>query len=285
MRSNFSFSVVISTIVLSLVSIIAETAFGRDLTSNYITWMLVSNLLSVIILGLIIKYNTHTGMRLSLLIFLIYFLIGQFNILIEAYIFDVSDQRQTMLIILQGFLVTLISSPLLVYIFGKWRGQTLKLAFAPRSGLSWTWRTIVGDLLYVFLYLLAGSILVAVYPKLMDFYGDKVPPFSVMINTQFFRALIFIGVAILINRSTKLTLLQRALLIGAFFAVIGGIAPLIVPENELMPSYIRFGHAFEVGISNSLFGFILTFLMGQKIISECKEKAVQSSEAGSLSHI
>jgi hypothetical protein len=33
-----------------------------------------------------------------------------------------------------------------------------------------------------------------------------------------------------------------------------------------MPGFIRFGHAFEVGISNFLYGLILTYLIGQKII-------------------
>ena len=71
-------------------------------------------------------------------------------------------------------------------------------------------------------------------------------------------------------------MMQRALLIGAFFAIVGGLAPLIVPENEHMPDYIRFGHAFEVGISNSLFGFLLTWLVGQKTVSEKLESEVKS---------
>jgi hypothetical protein len=149
----------------------------------------------------------------------------------------------------------------------------------PRSGFSWLWRTLVGDLLYVFLYLLAGFVLYSVYPQLMDFYKDKVPPFSVMITTQFFRAALFILIAVLISRNTRLSLWHRGLLIGLFFAVVGGLASLIVPENEVMPDYIRFGHAFEVGISNFLFGLILTFLMGQKTVTEDEsEKAEPKNE-------
>ena len=285
MKTNFVISATLGTLVLSIVSILFDLAFGKDLTSNYIGWMFLSNALIAIILGLIIKYNTRVGWKLSMFIFLIYFLIGHFNLLIEAYIFDVTDRNQTLLIILQGFLITLISSPLLVYLFGKWTSESTKLDFSSRSGSAWTWRIVVSDLLYVFFYLLAGFILYTVYPQLMDFYGDKVPPFSIMINTQFFRALIFIGVAVLITRSTNLSLLHRGLLIGFFFAIIGGIAPLIVPDNELMPGYIRFGHAFEVGISNSLFGLVLTFLMGQKILGADEKQATQSKSENSLNLI
>ena len=268
MKLNFFTSTFLGILVLSLISIITEIGLGRALTAPYIGWMVFSCALVATILGLIIRNNTLSGLKLSLHIFLIYFLIGHFNLLIEAYIFDVTNALDTVLVTSQGFLITLIASPILVFIFGKWDGPSRRLVFPPRALTSWTWRIALSDLLYVFFYLLAGMILYAVYPKLMDFYGDKIPPFPLMISTQFFRALIFIVVAILINRNTKLPFFQQAIIVGSFFAIVGGLAPLIIPESEFMPDYIRFGHAFEVGISNSLFGFILTYLIGQKSVTE-----------------
>lgn len=268
MKLNFFTSTFLGILVLSLISIITEIGLGRALTAPYIGWMVFSCALVATILGLIIRNNTLSGLKLSLHIFLIYFLIGHFNLLIEAYIFDVTNALDTVLVTSQGFLITLIASPILVFIFGKWDGPSRRLVFPPRALTSWTWRIALSDLLYVFFYLLAGMILYAVYPKLMDFYGDKIPAFPLMISTQFFRALIFIVVAILINRNTKLPLFQQAIIVGSFFAIVGGLAPLIIPESEFMPDYIRFGHAFEVGISNSLFGFILTYLIGQKSVTE-----------------
>ena len=265
MKSNFFTSLVTGTILLTLISLGVEMAFGGQFSGSYLGWFLLSNALVVSILGLIIRNSSLAGIKLSLLIFSIYFLIGHFNLLIEAYLFEVTNAQDTALITIQGLLITLLSSPLLVLIFGKWGGDDEKLVFPSRTKAAWTWRIVLGDLLYVFFYLLAGFILYSVYPQLMDFYEEKIPPFSLMINTQFFRALVLIGAAVLISRTTRLPLLQRALIIGAFFAVIGGLAPLIVPESDHMPDYIRFGHAFEVGISNSLFGFFLTLLIGQKI--------------------
>ncbi len=282
MKNNFYTSVAVSTVLLTGISLLVEASFGRALTGNYIGWILLSSLLIVISLGLIARNSIYVGWKLSLFIFSIYFVIGHFNLLIEAYLFDVTNAMDTALVASQGLIISFVFSPLLVRIFGKWEGEPGTLDFPSRTKSSWAWRVVLGDFLYVFLYLLAGMILYMVYPKLMDFYGDKVPPFGLMIGTQFFRALFFIGVAILVSRSTDLPLIQRALVIGLFFAVIGGLAPLIVQENEHMPDYIRFGHTFEVGISNSLYGFLLTLLLGQKIKAEEVESRASATAKSEL---
>jgi len=282
MKTKFFISLTIGTLLLTVLSILVESLYGRELSGNYVTWIFISSLLIVISLGLIIRNSVYTGWKLSLFIFSICFVIGHFNLLIEAYLFDVTSLEDTVLVASQGLIISFVFSPLLVRIFGKWSGESKTLDFLPRTSGSWTWRIVTGDFLYVFLYLLAGMILYMVYPKLMDFYGDKVPPFGLMIGTQFFRALFFIGVAVMISRSTNLALVRRALVIGFFFAIIGGLAPLIVPENEHMPDYIRFGHAFEVGISNSLYGFLLTLLLGQKMSTEKSKPDVEPSTKSNL---
>ena len=238
MKLNFFTSVALGTLALTLISVVIEMAFGGSFSGGYFSWFLFSCALVISIIGVIIRNSSLTGKKLSLLVFLIYFLIGHFNLLIEAYLFEVTNAADTVLITLQGLLITLIASPLLVFIFRKWIGDDEKLVFKSRTKAAWTWRIVLGDLLYVFFYLLAGMILYAVYPQLMDFYDQKIPPFSLMINTQFFRALVFIAVAILICRTTTLPLIQRALIIGIFFAIVGGLAPLIVPDNEHMPDYV-----------------------------------------------
>ncbi len=285
MKTSFFTSFILSTLVLTIISLALELLFVGTPNFNYLGWFLLSNALTVLILGLIIRNNTQVGWRLSLLVFIIYFLIGHFNILIEAYIFNVTDRVQTLGIIRTGLFISFLSSPFLVYFFGKWQGESLQLQFAPRSLLSWGWRIIVSDLLYVFFYLLAGFILYSVYPSLMDFYGDKIPPFDLMIGTQFFRALIFILAAFILSRSVNLSLIKRAMLIGVFFAIIGGIASLVIPQGELMPDYIRFGHAFEVGFSNSLYGFILTYLMGQKIPTAANVPAAGNTDSNNLTFV
>ena len=268
MKSNFFTSTLSGILVLIIVSTLLALPSGVNWNMTHLPLILLSHAMIVILTGILIKNNTQTGWKLALTVFTITFIIGHFNLLIEAYIFNVTDRNQTTDMIMKSLVLTLVTSPLLVIIFGKWKGSGTKLVLKSRSSLQWAWRIVVGDLLYLFLYLLAGFVLYTVYPQLMDFYGDKVPPFALMINTQFFRALLFIGIAYLINLTTHSSLFQRALLVGAIFSIFGGIAPLTLPGDEFMPAYIRFGHAFEVGISNALYGIILTYLIGQKIMGQ-----------------
>lgn len=280
MKNIFFTSLILGTLLLCFVSFLLDLPFSINWNMTYILRLFLSNFLIVLILGLLIKNSNSSGWKLALLIFSIFFIIGNFNILIEAYIFNVTDQNQTIIIIAKGLILALISSPIMVYLFGKWQQQdsNSKLSFKPRSALQWTWRIVLANLLYLFFYLLAGFVLYTVYPKLMDFYGDKVPPFSLMINTQFFRAFLFIGIAFLINRTIQASLFYQALLIGAVFSIFGGIAPLIMPGDELMPGYIRLGHAFEVGISNFLYGIILTYLIGRKTMDSTQIKEIQKNQ-------
>ena len=194
----------------------------------------------------------------------IYFIIGHLNILIEAYIFNVTDRVVTLKELLRGLIITLIFSSIIVYIFDKWEGKSTSLKFQPRSILSWIWRVLLGVFLYLIFYISAGMILQSVYPGLMDFYKDKIPALDVMIFTQFPRGFLFILITVLITRTVNSSLQKKAVLVGLTFTILGAIAPLISP-NEFMPANIRLVHGFEVGISNFLYGFVLGFLLGQKI--------------------
>lgn len=278
MKNNFFVSVLLGTLMLSFVSFIIEFPFGISWNTSYIFWMFLSNFMIVLLIGFLVRNNAQSGWKLALNLFLITFIIGHFNILIEAYIFNVTDRYQTFILIVKGLLLVIITSPLLVYLFGKWKDVYVKLFFKPKSILQWTWRIVAGNLLYLFFYLMAGFVLVNIYPQLMDFYADKIPPFALMINTQFFRAILFMFVALIIIRNTNLSLFKRALLVGGVFSIFGGIAPLIMPGDEFMPGYVRFGHAFEVGISNFLYGIILVYLIGQKIIKQDKSADIKNSK-------
>ncbi|WP_152530925.1 hypothetical protein [Sediminibacterium sp. C3] len=114
------------------------------------------------------------------------------------------------------------------------------VALAKRSLLKWSWKLVSGVLLYVLFYIIAWMILQASLPELDQFYKGKIPAFQVMIYMQ------------LVSTAPKW---RYAVLVGMVFSILGGIAPLL-PPNNLMPAVIRVGHGFEVGISNFLFGWI-----------------------------
>jgi len=267
MKLSYTLKIALGVILLFILDLFNISFSGIDTNVNLFIFIFISNLLIVLLLGYYIQRSTLTEKPLMITLFFIYILIGHFNILIEAYIFNVTDRIQTLSQLIQGFIQSLIIAPLLVIIFRKWKAEEKHIKYEKRSIWSWVWKTFIGTILYLFFYLLAGFILQAVYPELLEFYAGKIPSFDLMIGTQFIRAPIFILVTVIILRTLNQTNLSKAVYIGLFFTILGGIAPLIIP-NELMPEYIRYAHLFEVSISNFLFGFILAYLFKQKSIHE-----------------
>ena len=265
MKTTKIIRVLIGTAILTLLFGFLNTLVGIPIQSNYYFLSLIANLLINIVFLIIIRNACLKNKQLVLFVFFVYFIIGQFNILIEAYLFDVSNRTVTIKELIKGFGAAALFSPIAVFLYKK-PNTTALLKFNPRKKLNWIWKIILGNFLYLLLYIIAGMILVSLYPKLLDFYSDKIPPFDLMIKTQLFiRGPVFILVAILILKYINLSLLKKSLLIGLTFSILGGIAPLI-PTNELMPGFVRFGHLFEVGISNFVFGILLGYLLGQKRI-------------------
>jgi len=257
---------IIASLALTLLFALFDFIFGFQASTESYLWGLVANVFISILIGNLIKNSTLSGFRLVLGIFIVYFVIGHFSILIEAFVFDVTSRARTLQELARGFVVALAFAPLCTILF-KPTASVRRLHFKNRNWLQWLWRILTGDLLYLIMYSTAGFILVTAHPEILDFYENKIPPIEKVIKTQLFlRGFLFAGVAILISRTTDLSLLHRSLLIGLVFAIIGGVAPLLSP-NELMPTYVRYGHMVEVGTSNFIFGIIMGFLLGQKIVS------------------
>lgn len=272
MKTNFYLKALIGAILLTLLYwLIGQIVlFPYDFAA--IGWNILANYLVAFVLGYYVLHAIHRGWKLTGVVFAIFFIIGHFNILIEALIFNVTDQTQTLKELFVGFMVTAIFSPLYVKLLNQWEGQAEGLVFQERLPAGWTWRILVADLLYFIIYAIAGFTLQAVYPELLEFYEGKIPPFPLIIKTQFLRGFIFIAIALLVLRSSNLTMFKKALLTGLLFSILGGIAPLL-PPNAHMPAYIRWGHGFEVGISNFLYGLTIAYLLGQKIVSKIKKLA------------
>lgn len=255
-----------ATVILVVLHSLSDFIFSDIGTANgsKILWGIISNFLVVVLLGYYVINSTLRGFRLMFSVFVIYFIIGYFNLSIEAYIFNVTDRRESVNEILRGIFIALFFSPVLIYLFNGWYRHEISLKFSNRIVVSWVWRVFLGVILYLVFYLAAGMILQALYPGLTDFYEGKLPPMDVMVLTQFPRGFLFVSIAVLLLRTLNSKLINRAIFVGLVFSVIGGIAPLL-PPSDLMPGHIRLVHGVEVGISNFLYGLVLGSLLGQKI--------------------
>ena len=267
MKTTLFIKSILGALLLTVLYMLFNMLLGQISAIDNLLWGVLSNYLVAFLLGYYIMSSSLGGIRLSISVFLIYFLIGHFNILIEAYIFNVSSRQETALEIIRGFLISVTFAPLYVYIFRTKIVQEAVI-FSKRSFIGWFWRILVADILYLLLYIIAGLVLTIVYPQLLQFYEGKIPPFDVLINTQLFiRGFIFISIALLMLQTLNISVVKKAILIGLTFAILGGIAPLI-PPNDLMPAYVRLGHGFEVGISNFIYGILLAILLRSKSIQK-----------------
>lgn len=263
MKTSMYFQTILGALLLFLLQWIISIILGDPLGVEKLIWLFLSDLMVVFLLRLLVQYNTCNSYRLMAITFIVFFGIGSFNILIEAYIFNVTNRMETLKQIMVNSFEMAVFSFLFVKFISK-NPNTKTITFETRKFGTWLWQIFLGDILYLFIYLLAGMILYLSMPRLNEFYGDKIPPMDLIIKTQLFlRAFIFIAIAILINRTIVLSKYQGAVLVGFIFSIIGGIAPLMIP-NDLMPQFVRIGHGFEVGISNFVYGFLLSLLLFQK---------------------
>ncbi len=227
MKQNFFIKIVLGTIIMTMISIFFNQVFTQagSIEWNKIPWYVLSHFMVVLALGVYVTYSTINGFKLILSVFAIYFIIGQLNLLIEAYIFNVTDRSRTIEELFHGLFVAFFFAPIFVYMFSKSDVKSTSSNFISRSVLGWVWKAFLGVFLYLIFYLGAGMILQAVYPELMDFYQGKIPSFDVMILTQIPRGLLFVAVTILVLRTSTLSLMKKAILIGSIFSILGAIAP------------------------------------------------------------
>lgn len=209
-------------------------------------------LLNFAVLWVVARASSATGLRLVLMLFLVGFVVGSANSLIEALFFKVLPLRDIPAAAVPAAIVFAILSPLAVLLAGRWRSAAgpaaLEGGFTPASLLA----VVVA---YEILYWTAGTL---VYPFVADFYATTrtIPPAFAVSAVQVVRSLIFVAAVYPLLKSG---LRGAPLVLALVYSVIGGVAPLL-PDNPYMPSDIRFFHAVETSLSNFLFGLVVGFL-------------------------
>jgi hypothetical protein len=192
------------------------------------------------------------GWRLLLALFVLGWVLGQFNNLIEGIVFGVigaADATVAVMVLLPAYAVAAL---LAVTILWRWTGASGPTV-RPDASPAKLAVIVIG---YELLYWGAGTL---VWPYVAGFY-TKLPPVWLVAALQVPRALIFVAAAWPWLRTGPR---MAPLVLAVAFSVIGGIAPLL-PENPFMPEHIRVAHGFEVGISNFLFGLLVGWLLKPK---------------------
>jgi hypothetical protein len=214
-------------------------------------------LLNFGVLFLVACASNVRGPRLVMMLFLLGFVVGSANNLIEAVFFGVLSLRDAVAACVPAMIVFGVLAPAAVLLAGRWKNASREVMDSQRL-TPWALLGIVAA--YEILYWSAGEL---VYPYVADFYaGHAIPPFYAVAAMQVVRSLIFVGAAYPVLKGG----LRGAPLVMAFvYAVIGGLAPLL-PDNPYMPADIRFYHAIETTASNALFGLVVGFLFSRRIV-------------------
>ena len=117
--------------------------------------------------------------------------------------------------------------------------------------------------LYIACYFIAGM---AVWPFVADYYlsqAQPMPAVGQVLTLQVFRGLAFAAIVLLVVHACDGSRRERAVVAGLTLAVLGGVAPLVMP-NPLMPTAIRMAHLFEVTPSIFLFGAAMAWALTRR---------------------
>lgn len=265
--TDYLWRIVLAVFVLTVLQLVFGFIFGTDGTIAGLGWTLLSNSLIVLVVAYAVLRSDAYGLRLVGAIFLMFFGIHAFNTQVEAIFFQLQISRtESVNMVLQGLLVALIFSYILVFLMDRMHKPASKVESRTRSSISivgYVWRFVVCDISYVILYCIAGAMIL---PYVQNFYDSlaQTPAVDKVLIMQVFRGLIYVIVTLSVIRMIKAKKWEAALMIGLQLSILGGIAPLL-PPNPYMPAEIRLVHGIEIGISNFIYGAIIGLLFASKL--------------------
>lgn len=259
---NILIRIAIATIILIAVETVTNLIVGLGSSFVMDWWQtLLSRALVVSVLTGIVLQSKLRNHHLIIAIFTLIFVISHLLTLIEAIAFGFDVPKWQFFI--SGILSSAIFSFLLVLIFRKMnKTKILPEGFNNLPFISIIWRIGVLGLIYMVIYTIAGMI---VLPFVKNFYATlTIPGLSILLPLQILRGALYVVACLYLILNAKGSRIEKAIWIGLAFSILGGIAPLLLP-NPLMPLEIRIAHGFEIGISNFIFGVIVVIIFTSKL--------------------
>jgi hypothetical protein len=258
--SSVAARILLGWIALVVCRLIAGILVAAKMPSapHHFIWAMGTDLLTVTVLGLVAMRSPWQGPRLGLALFAIPFGIAAAN-LIEGSVFLAHFGVDWRLALVSQFLTYSLAATAWTIIFSGQGKTNEKFAWPRRLGAK-LWRFIASDFVYLVLYFTAGMI---IYPMVKNFYATQtLPPLGKLLALQLgVRGPVFVAICLLIYRMVRLPRVTGALAVGATFALLSGIVPLLAP-SPFFPNAVRWVHLSEVGISNFLLGAFVVWLWG-----------------------
>jgi hypothetical protein len=240
--------------------------------------LLVICLIHVIILYIMLLSTKWRGIRITIVVFLLLFFIQYFLSMVEALWFNnaldmpVSGIKN---ILLSGFIMSFIFSPLLVLISGKMtKGKDI---LAP--GINWTEIISIPFLIktlilivvfYPVIYNLAGYYIAWQFEAVRIFYTDSsdIEPFGYMLLEniksglyafQIIRGFLWLMLALPVFYMVDGSYVKKGIIIGLLFAALMNVQHML--PNPYFPREVSFAHFIETFLSNFLWGFSIAWII------------------------
>ena len=230
--------------------------------AHFLPWLLVSNALTIAALSVLALRTEWRGWSLGLSVAAIPAIV-MISSGIEGIMFLKNLHIDWPRIIVSGLIGAVLIAPVWMLLFGRLAGTADEHfhPFASQSRSERVWKFVLSAAAYPVLYFVAGSI---VWPYVKDFYATQVlpGPSSIVLLQLFVRGPIFVVLCLVLVRMLGLPRLSGALVAGAVFTIITGIAPLLIP-NPYFPDAVRWAHFCEVTSSNFVFAAFVAWLWGQ----------------------
>jgi len=250
-----------------------------------LSMMFLVCLINTGVLYIMIRNSKWNFLKTSLLVFTVLFGIKSFLSLVEAYFFNDALKMPVNLLLttlLGGLLLSILYAPLAVLLTGKSESVNPVEELKPANNTM-----IMGILkilglaviVYPTLYMLAGYYIAWQFEAVRIYYTGSVlkAPFLTMLHQNFnngivflcmSRGLLWVFIGLLIYSAVKMSPIQKALLIGALFALIMNSQHLI--PNPYMPDEIRLAHFIETSSSNFIWGFLVAWIWSLRVEIKAK---------------
>ena len=242
-----------------------------------ITFILPIMLCQVLALTLPVTRSRWYGLRLTLVIFVVFFGTQTFMNQIESLIYLGGKMPHGFIsgLFLMGLFVAAVFSPIAVLVLGRWR-KDATLENAGRNRLTigkCGWRILAAGLVFLCLYYLFGYYIAWQDADLRAYYGGTDPGSFIaqmhsvvsstpwMVPIQYLRGLLWVGLGLLIMSSMRGPRWHAGLACALLFSV--PTLYLLLP-NPVMPDFPRMTHFIETLPYQFLFGWFLSIFLVKK---------------------
>jgi hypothetical protein len=230
------------------------------------------------VMGWLILRARLTGWTLALTMIGVFYGVQSFQPQVESWIFQAYSGYAAHLpaamiprILIAGLLHALLWIPVAVLILGRWHGIPDPRPQPPLVAALRSWKLLLAAVAYVIVYFLFGHYVAWRSPAVRAYYEGTDPGSfwlqmrSVLRNTpwlplaQVLRGALWTLLGVVVLRSMRGSVTEKALAVGSLFAVVMG-AGLLLP-NPYMPYEVRMVHLAETASSNFLFGIFVAVLL------------------------